>query len=331
MIQKQQLAGNVNYISTKENLLVTGDYLRVLCGIPVYNEESYLYHSLQLLIQYINDNVNNHDFDYLVVDDGSTDNTNKEFKRVFHNHPEENLLYYRHYSNLGYGYALITIFKYAKENNYDYVITFDADLQHDPSTIPLVIEQAGNGIDFVSASRYLEVGMIKTPETIPYDRYLINMMITRLFNETFDISLTDSFCGLKGYKVSKIDPFLNLEERGYAMPLELLLTAKKQEMTFTEVPTPCIYLENRRTRKDWRKRIQTYARAIEKFSWTTNQTSKAKVELAKIMEMLEFRLSEMKTEGEKLDYLPFYDFWKETVNFWIVNSDNFGEKTISGL
>jgi len=295
--------------------------MKILLGIPVYNEESYLYKSLEELVRFTSSNINEHEFDFLVADDGSTDNTYKEFERFSRARPDENLMYIKHQTNLGYGHALISIFQYAKDNRYDYVITFDADLQHDPATIPIILEHASNGYHFVSASRYLDPKMIMTPDTIPYDRYLINMMITRLFNEVFEIYLTDSFCGFKGYRVSKIDHFLNLKERGYAMPLELLLVAKKYEMKFIEVSTPCIYLDNRRARKDWKERINNYAQALEKFSWTSNQKAKVQDELAKIMEMLDVILSERKKEETTINIKPFNDFWQETIDLWTINGD----------
>ncbi|MHA1167528.1 MAG: glycosyltransferase family 2 protein [Candidatus Hodarchaeales archaeon] len=294
--------------------------LKVLIGIPVYNEENFIFQGIQDIITFIRSNPGTslHNYDFLVVDDGSTDNSFLEFQKVQKKYPEIKMKYIKHEKNLGYGNAIISIFRYSKQGNYDVVITFDADLQHDPSTIPLIIEQVSNGVDFVSASRYLDKSFIKTPETIPLDRYLINMMITRLFNEVFDINLSDSFCGLKAYKVSRIDHFLSLEERGYAMPLELLLTAKKHDMRFTEIPTPCIYLENRRPRKDWKDRIDNYARAIKKFSWTKKQKIKVRRELNYIKDILEFRLSEMDNNEIK----SFSDFWKETIfNFRLKNEE----------
>lgn len=288
--------------------------LKVLIGIPVYNEENFIFQGIQDIITFIHahSSISLHTYDFLVVDDGSTDNSFLEFQKLKKKYPDIGMKYIKHEKNLGYGNAIISIFRYSKENDYEVVITFDADLQHDPSTIPLIIEQVSNGVDFVSASRYLDASLIKTPDTIPVDRYLINMMITRLFNEVFDIELSDSFCGLKAYKVSRIDYFLDLEERGYAMPLELLLTAKKYNMRFSEIPTPCIYLENRRPRKDWKDRIDNYARAIEKFSWTENQKIKVRRELNYIKDILDFRLSEMNNDEIK----SFDDFWEETiVNF----------------
>lgn len=86
----------------------------------------------------------------LVVNDASTDNTkeiveSKGFKCISH---EE---------NKGYCGALVTGYKYALENDYDYVIQLDADGQHDTSNIePMLKEIEKNENDIILGSRFLK-------------------------------------------------------------------------------------------------------------------------------------------------------------------------------
>ena len=98
---------------------------KILIIIPAYNEEE----SIQkTLIQILKSS-----YDYIVIDDGSTDNTNQILRQNNYNHI--NL-----FSNLGIGGAVQTGYKYAYDNNYDIAIQFDADGQHDVNYIKDLIQ-----------------------------------------------------------------------------------------------------------------------------------------------------------------------------------------------
>ena len=96
---------------------------RFLLLIPAFNAES----TIQKLIietkkYFLPENI-------LVVNDGSSDKT---FEIA--NSEKVNLL--NHSKNLGKGAALKTGFQFAVENNFDWVLTMDADLQHSPNDVP---------------------------------------------------------------------------------------------------------------------------------------------------------------------------------------------------
>lgn len=111
--------------------------------IPAFNEAK----NVGVVIKEIKRNSS--DMPILVVDDGSTDNTAffaKEAGAIVVSLP----------SNLGYGAALQTGFKYAVKHKYDYLIYMDADGQHDPNSIPaLLSEIQNNQNDIVIGSRFL--------------------------------------------------------------------------------------------------------------------------------------------------------------------------------
>src|SRR4051812_26025149 len=65
------------------------------------------------------------DFDVLVVDDGSTDNTASVAD-------EAGARVVRHPFNLGIGGAVQSGFTYAQQHGYEYLVQVDGDLQHDP-------------------------------------------------------------------------------------------------------------------------------------------------------------------------------------------------------
>lgn len=89
------------------------------------------------------------DADVLVVDDGSKDGTSSQAH-------DRGALVINHPFNLGYGAALQTGFKFAVKKGYDYVVTIDADGQHDPASVQSLFESLKSaGADVVVGSRFL--------------------------------------------------------------------------------------------------------------------------------------------------------------------------------
>jgi len=169
----------------------------------------------------------------LVVDDGSTDGTSKILDRT----PGISVI--RQPENRGYGQSMIESFRFAQREGYEWLITMDCDNQHEPARIPMFVERAERcDADIISGSRYL----LPMPENTlaPEDRRLINMRITRLINETLGLSLTDSFCGFKAYRVEAVAS-LPLSEPGYAFPLQFWVQAVHNGLSICEYPIPLVY------------------------------------------------------------------------------------------
>jgi dolichol-phosphate mannosyltransferase len=202
--------------------------MRVLTAIPVYNEEAYLEDVLEQVLQ--------HAGDVLVVDDGSTDGTPGKLAKF----PQVRVI--RHPRNRGYGAGLKSAFQAAIEGPYDGLVTIDCDGQHEPSLIPMIAARLVDA-DLVSGSRYLEaLGPGQRP---PEQRRKINVEVTRWINDCLGFSITDAFCGFKAYRTSALARF-EIEDEGYAMPLEVWVQAAEHEMKVIEVPVPLIYLDESR-------------------------------------------------------------------------------------
>ena len=78
----------------------------------------------------------------LVIDDGSTDDTVKVAEYA-------GAKVLRHKKNMGYGAAIQSCFRYARENKFDVMVIIDGDAQHDADFIPAVITD--NSADFMAA------------------------------------------------------------------------------------------------------------------------------------------------------------------------------------
>lgn len=127
--------------------------MKVLLIIPAYNEEENILRVCRQIEEY------SKEIDYIVINDGSKDNTLKILKENNINHI--NLIH-----NLGIGGAVQTGYKYAYENNYDIAIQFDGDGQHDINYIadicgPILDGQANMCI----GTRYLDKSASKFQST----------------------------------------------------------------------------------------------------------------------------------------------------------------------
>lgn len=118
--------------------------MKVLLIIPAYNEEENILNTYNKIKEFSNE------LDYIVINDGSKDNTLRILQ-------ENNINHINLINNLGIGGAVQTGYKYAYEHGYDIAIQFDGDGQHDVNYVPSICEPIIKGqADLVVGSRYLD-------------------------------------------------------------------------------------------------------------------------------------------------------------------------------
>lgn len=119
---------------------------RILLIIPAYNEAEGIIDNINKIESYRAKCA--YDLDYVVINDGSTDNEEEVLRNHQINHIE--LI-----QNLGIGGAVQTGYKYAQENNYDIAVQFDGDGQHDIESLPHLLDPLiNNEADFTIGSRF---------------------------------------------------------------------------------------------------------------------------------------------------------------------------------
>ena len=118
--------------------------LRTLIIIPAYNEEGSIEKVVNNLIEKFPK------YDYLVINDGSTDHTQSICNS--NKYQVVNLAI-----NMGIGGAVQTGYRYAWDNHYDIAVQIDGDGQHDVSYLEEMIRPIEEGqADIVIGSRFLE-------------------------------------------------------------------------------------------------------------------------------------------------------------------------------
>lgn len=105
-----------------------------------------------------------HDFDVLIVDDGSPDGTAGIVRKKMEEYPGRVKLLERK-GKLGLGTAYIAGFKYALGNGYDYIFEMDADFSHNPNDLMALYKAChDDGADVAIGSRYISgVNVVNWP------------------------------------------------------------------------------------------------------------------------------------------------------------------------
>jgi glycosyltransferase involved in cell wall biosynthesis len=154
--------------------------------IPLYNEAEsidYLYKELGTVLDKLN-----LEYEVIVVDDGSIDNSFVKLKTIHKTDPRWRIIRFRR--NFGQTAGLSAGFEAARGR---IVITIDADLQNDPNDIPKLLEKMGEGYDIVSGWRMER----KEPFL---SRRLPSMLANGLISRTTHVRLHDYGCTLKAYR-----------------------------------------------------------------------------------------------------------------------------------
>lgn len=160
----------------------------------------------------------NPDWDVLIVNDGSKDNTSEVAKST--NKAKVIDLV----SNLGIGGAVQTGFKFAARNYYDIALQFDGDGQHIASEIPKLIDPIiNNEVDVVIGSRFA-VSHKGWKSSVP--RRLGIFIFTVLNKLLIRQRITDSTSGFRAYNKEAVEFLASNYPMDYPEPEAIILLGK---------------------------------------------------------------------------------------------------------
>ncbi|MEG0825985.1 MAG: glycosyltransferase family 2 protein [Bacilli bacterium] len=188
--------------------------------IPAYNEEK----NIGKVIDSIRKEFI--EADIIVTNDVSTDNTLKIIK-------EKGVICLTPPFNMRYAMAVQTGIKYAYENNYDYVIQFDADGQHLAKEAKKMYEYIiKNDCDIVIGSRFLK----KTD----YHHPLFRKIGTFLFQKTIKIlchkNITDPTSGLQCFNKKVIKKYAAIGQYPEYPDANLIIEMLYEGYKIEEIP-----------------------------------------------------------------------------------------------
>jgi len=139
---------------------------------------------------------------------------------------------------LGYGAAVQSLFRRARELGADVLVTLDADGQHFPSEIPNVVGPIVDGVaDVVVGSRFVDERLSKA---MPWYRRAGVKFITRLVNNGAKYGVKDAQSGFRAYSRRALETLVMFED-GMGVSAEILINARKQGLRVCEVSSSCSY------------------------------------------------------------------------------------------
>ena len=181
--------------------------------IPVYNEEQ----TIKLILDKIKNTtlINDITKEIIIVNDCSTDNTQRVIETYITHSPEITIRYYKQEKNLGKGAALHLGISKA---NGEYLVIQDADLEYDPSEMNKLLKPVLDGYaDVVYGSRFIG----GAPHRILFFWHTIgNKFLTFLSNFFTNLNLTDMETCYKLFKTSIIKT-ISLQEKRFGFEPEI--------------------------------------------------------------------------------------------------------------
>ncbi|MGB9749133.1 MAG: glycosyltransferase [Candidatus Woesearchaeota archaeon] len=220
--------------------------------IPAWNEEEVIEETINAIENYFK----NKNFELLIVNDGSADNTKKIVEKLMSKY--SNLRLINHEKNMGMGAALNTGFNNASS---EIIVNMDADLTHPLDKIEEMANLIKQGYDVVIGSRYIKGGGYRG---VPFFRRVISFIGGFvIFRIIFLSRIRDMTSGFRAYN-KRIIKELNLQSKRFETPLEISVKILKKGLRFKEIP---IILDVRKkgvSKFNYIKALKTYAPTIIK-------------------------------------------------------------------
>lgn len=185
--------------------------MKKLVIIPAYNESA----SIRKTVEDIQQKAQ--DFDYVVINDCSVDNTREICESL--NYNIVNLPV-----NLGIGGAVQTGYKYGVRNGYDLAVQVDGDGQHDPRFLNKMSEYLlETGADMVIGSRFIEKEGFQSSGArragIKYFTFLIRLLTGKI--------VTDPTSGLRMVNRDVMEMFARDYPKDYPEPESIVAVLRR--------------------------------------------------------------------------------------------------------
>jgi glycosyltransferase involved in cell wall biosynthesis len=201
---------------------------RVALVIPAYNEGKVIKGVIVELKKVFKKS--NYNFQIIVVDDGSKDNTAEKAQSA-------GAIVIKHILNMGSGSATSTGLSYASQKNFDIATTSDADGQHAPQDILRGVDKlVRSKTDLLIGSRFIN------HQSMSQAKVLGNKGLSFITYLLFGINVTDSQSGLRIFSKRALES-LKWKTSGYEFCSEMIWRAKQLKLKIGEYPIKAIYTD----------------------------------------------------------------------------------------
>jgi glycosyltransferase involved in cell wall biosynthesis len=188
--------------------------------IPVYNESKTIHQIVDRV------RATPYDKEIIIIDDGSTDGTRDELKKI--DYPNVRILL--HEKNCGKGAAIQTGWNQAQG---EILLIQDADLEYDPSDYPQLLEPIQSGkADVVFGSRFLGGG---SHRVLYFWHSLGNRFLTLMANMLNDLNMSDMETGYKAF-TRQVQQSIQIRSNRFGFEPEFTAKVARKNFRIYEVP-----------------------------------------------------------------------------------------------
>ena len=202
--------------------------MNIVIVIPTYNENK----NIGILIEKIRSLNSKYNLDILIIDDNSPDETYKTINHIQQNDSRLHLI--KRKAKLGLGSAYCEGFKWAINNNFDFLIQMDADLSHSPEDILEFLKDM-NDKTLLIGSRY------KTGVNVvnwPLQRLILSYLANVYARFITGIKVNDLTSGFKCIPINILKKINidNIKSEGYSFQIEVNCLCVYNDFDIKEQP-----------------------------------------------------------------------------------------------
>ena len=221
---------------------------KILVFTATYNEADNVESLITDVFEYLPES------DVLVVDDASPDGTGRILNELSLN--QKRLRVIHRPKKLGLGTAHKLAMKYAISNEYDVLVTMDADYSHHPKYLPTLVKLMRQN-DFVIGSRYINGGGL----SYGFLRRTLSTTANIMARNVLKIPLKECTTSLRGFKVSLLKKMkLDLiQSEGYSFFVESVFYLIQYTKKINEFP---IYFYDRKSGSSKISKIEIFNSVI---------------------------------------------------------------------
>lgn len=194
--------------------------MKICVLIPSFNEEK--------TIGWLVGELRKMELDVLVVDDGSTDNTESLAR-------QNGAQVLKNEHNLGKGASLRKAFIYLSKSEYDALIVMDGDGQHLPKDIEIFMSCYNEKRPAIIVGNRMQ-----NSKGMPFVRWVTNSFMSLLISCICRRVIPDTQCGFRMIDINALNSF-NLTTENFEIESEMLLEASRKGFLIESVPITTVY------------------------------------------------------------------------------------------
>jgi len=208
--------------------------------MPAYNEGTCIYVNVLKTIEILQNFID--DFEIIVVNDGSKDNTKLEIERVLQCDNRIRIVSSEY--NHGKGAAIIAG---VTEAIGDYIAFVDADLELNPEQLEgFMLKMLNDKKDAIIGCKLHKDSEIE----YPFIRKVMSMVYYVMLLLLFKLNVKDTQTGLKLFKAEAIKPVAHLiRTAGFAYDIEILAAIHRRGYSIGQMPVKVVYIREKGSRR----------------------------------------------------------------------------------